>query len=69
MERGMRNFNQFCLHKRIMLAVKRVEVVSRKMYIILRGCWRDVIVLNVHALTENKIDDVNVRNLTEFVRF
>jgi hypothetical protein len=27
-------------------------------YIILRGCWCDIIVLNVHAPTEDKIDDV-----------
>jgi hypothetical protein len=27
-------------------------------YIILRGRWCDIIVLNVHAPTENKIDDV-----------
>jgi hypothetical protein len=28
------------------------------LYIILRGCWCDIIVLNVHAPTEDKIDDV-----------
>jgi exonuclease III len=27
-------------------------------YIILRGCWCRIIVLNVHALTEDKTDDV-----------
>jgi hypothetical protein len=27
-------------------------------YIILRGHWCDIIVLNVHAPTEDKIDDV-----------
>jgi hypothetical protein len=27
-------------------------------YIILRGRWCDIVVLNVHAPTENKIDDV-----------
>jgi hypothetical protein len=27
-------------------------------YIILRGCWCDIIVLNVHAPTEDKTDDV-----------
>jgi hypothetical protein len=27
-------------------------------YIILRGCWYYIIVLNVHAPTEDKIDDV-----------
>jgi hypothetical protein len=28
------------------------------LYIILRGRWYDIIVLNVHAPTEDKIDDV-----------
>jgi hypothetical protein len=28
-------------------------------YIILRGRWCHIIVLNVHALTENETDDVN----------
>jgi hypothetical protein len=27
-------------------------------YIILRGCWCHIIVLNIHAPTENKTDDV-----------
>jgi hypothetical protein len=27
-------------------------------YIILRGCWCHTIVLNVHAPTENKVDDM-----------
>jgi hypothetical protein len=30
-------------------------------YIILRGCWYDVIVLNVLAQTEDKSDDVKDR--------
>jgi hypothetical protein len=47
------------LHKRIILAVKRVEFVSGRMsYIILRGHWCHIIVLNVHAPSENKTDDV-----------
>jgi hypothetical protein len=44
-----------------MSAVKNVEFVSDRMsYIIrvLRGCWYHIIVLNVHAPTEDKIDDV-----------
>jgi hypothetical protein len=41
------------VHKRIISAVNRVQFVSDRMsYIILRGRWCDVIVLNVHALTE-----------------
>jgi hypothetical protein len=40
-------------------AVKRVEFVSdRMLYIILRGRWCNIIVLNVHASTEDKIDSV-----------
>jgi hypothetical protein len=47
------------VHKRIISAVKRVEFVSDRMsYIILRGRWCHIIVLNVHALTEGKTDDV-----------
>jgi hypothetical protein len=42
-------------------AVKRVEIVSdRMLYIILKGRWCDII-LNVHAQTEGKIDDINDR--------
>jgi hypothetical protein len=45
-----------------MSAVKRVELVSDRMsYIILRGRWYNIIVLNVHAPTEDKIDDVKDR--------
>jgi hypothetical protein len=47
------------VHKRIISAVKRVEIVSDRMsYIILRGHWCHIIVLNVHAPTEDKTDDV-----------
>jgi hypothetical protein len=49
----------FFIHKRIISAVKRVEFVSDRMsYIILRGCWCDIIVLNVHAPAEDKIDEM-----------
>jgi hypothetical protein len=52
----------FFVHKRIISAVKRVESVSDRMsYIILRGRWCQVIVLNVHAPTEDKTDDVKGR--------
>jgi hypothetical protein len=41
-----------------MSAVKRVAYVSDWMsYILLKGRWCDIIVLNVHAPTEDKIDD------------
>jgi hypothetical protein len=47
------------MHNRIISAVKWVEFVSDRMsYIILRGRWCDIIVLNVHVPTEDKIDDV-----------
>jgi hypothetical protein len=37
-------------------AVKRLEFISGRMsYIILRGRWCDIIVLNVHAPTEEKL--------------
>jgi hypothetical protein len=49
----------FLVHKRIISAVKWVEFVSDRMsYIILRGRWCHIIVLNVHAPTEDKTDDV-----------
>jgi exonuclease III len=54
----------FFVHKRIISAVKRVEFVSDRMsysYIILRGRWCNIIALNVHAPTEDKIDDIKVR--------
>jgi hypothetical protein len=42
------------VHERIISAVKRVEFVSNRMsYIMLRGTWSQIIVLNVHATTEN----------------
>jgi endonuclease/exonuclease/phosphatase family metal-dependent hydrolase len=47
------------VHKRIISAVKWVELVSDRMsYMILRGHWCHIIVLNVHAPTEDKTDDV-----------
>jgi hypothetical protein len=47
------------VHKRIISAVKRVGFVSDRMsYIILRGRWCHTIVLNGHAPTDDKIDDV-----------
>jgi hypothetical protein len=47
------------VHKRIISAIKRVEFVNDTMsYIILRGSWFHIIVLNLHAPTEDKTDDV-----------
>jgi hypothetical protein len=48
----------FLVHKRIISAVKRAEFVSDRMsYIILRGRWCHI-VLNIHAPTQDKIDNV-----------
>jgi exonuclease III len=48
----------FFVHNRIISAVKRAEFVSYRMsYTTLKGRWCDIIVLNVHAPTEDE-DDV-----------
>ena len=48
----------FFVHHRIASAVKRVEFVSdRVSYIVLRGHWCNIIVLNVHAPTEEKSNE------------
>ena len=47
----------FFVHQRIASAVKRVEFVSDRIpYIVLRGRWCNIIVLNVHAPSEEKSD-------------
>ena len=51
---------RFFVHHRIVSAVKRVEFFSdRVSYIVLRGCWCNVIVLSVHGPSEEKSDDSN----------
>jgi hypothetical protein len=53
---------RFFRTKRIISAVKRVEFVSDRMSnIILRRRWCNIIVLNVHAPTEDKIDYIKDR--------
>jgi len=48
----------FFVHRRIVSAVKRVEFVSDRLsYIVLRGRWYNIIVVNVHAPSEEKIDE------------
>ena len=48
----------FFVHHGIVSAVKRVEFVSdRVSYTVLRGRWCNIIVLNVHAPSEDKSDD------------
>jgi hypothetical protein len=49
----------FFVHKGIISAVRRVEFVSDRMsYIVLRGRWCNIVVLNMHAPCEDKSDDV-----------
>ena len=48
----------FFVHRRIISAVKRVEFVSDRLsYIVLRGRWRNVIFVNVHATSEEKSEE------------
>jgi len=45
----------FFVQRRIVSAVKRVEFVSDRLsYIVLRGRWRNIILVNVHAPSEEK---------------
>jgi hypothetical protein len=47
------------VHKRIISAVRKVKFVTDRMsYIILRGHWCNIIVLNVHAPCQDKSNDV-----------
>ena len=49
---------EFFVHHRIVSAVKTVEFVSdRTSYILLRGYWCNIIVLNVPALSEKGSND------------
>jgi hypothetical protein len=61
----------FFMHKRIISAVKRVEFVSGRMsYIIQRGPWCDIIVLNVHAPTEFSVTHhLPSNHNTRFIHF
>jgi hypothetical protein len=57
------------VRKRIISAVKRIEFVSDRMsHMILRGRCCEFIVLNVHAPTEDRIDDVKDRFYDELER-
>jgi hypothetical protein len=47
------------VHKRIISAVRKVEfVIDRMSYIILRGHWCNIIIVNVHAPCEDTSDDI-----------
>jgi hypothetical protein len=49
----------FFVHTRIISAVRRVEFVSDRMsYIILRGRWCNITVVNVHSPCEDTSDDI-----------
>ena len=48
----------FFVHQRIASAVKRVQFVSDRMsYTVMRGRWCNIILLNVHAPSEEKSDE------------
>ena len=48
----------FFVHRRKVSAVKRIEFVSDSFsYIMLRGRWRNIIVINVHAPSEEKSEE------------
>jgi hypothetical protein len=59
----------FFVHKRIISAVRRAEfILDRMLYIILRGCCCNVIVLNIHDPREGKGDNVKVSFYEELGR-
>jgi hypothetical protein len=48
----------FFVHQRIVPAIKKVGFISDTMsYVVLRGLWCNIIVLNMHAPTEEKNND------------
>jgi hypothetical protein len=58
------------VHHRIVSAVKRVEFVrDMTTYIDLRGRWRNIIVLNVNAPSEEKSDDSKDSFMSNWSRF
>jgi hypothetical protein len=62
----------FFAHHRMMSAVKRIEFVSgRVSYIALRGRWCNIIILNVHAPSQEKSEGSNkfCEELEHFLSF
>ena len=54
----------FVVHRRIISAVKRVEFVSDRLsYIVLRCRWPNIIVVNVHAPSEEKSNEAKDEEL------
>jgi len=56
------NWERVFVHRTLVSAVKRVEIVSDRLsYIVLRGRRRNIIVVNVHAPSEEKSDEAKDR--------
>ena len=48
----------FFVHRRIVSAVKIVEFLTDRLsYIVLRGRWRNIILINVHAPSEENCEE------------
>jgi len=48
----------FFVHRRILSTVKTVEFVSDRLsYMVLRGRWRNIIVVNMHVPSEERSDE------------
>jgi hypothetical protein len=66
-ENNSPNGNRIFVHYRIVSTVKRVQFVSdRVSYIVLRGHWINIILLNVHVPSAQKHDDSKDRLYKEF---
>ena len=60
----------FFVHHRTGSAIKGVEFVSDRMsYIVLRGRWCNIIVLNVQATSEEKSDGLKYSFMRNYSRF
>jgi len=72
-EKGNENYHLWTgkfLHHRILSSVKRAEIVCDMMcYIVLRGRWFNIIVLNVHTPNEEKSDNAKDNFMRKYSRF